>query len=105
LAINPKRLIRVLADGEAAHGLEQQVIQALVECLSAGSVYGETEAAHRHRSILARFEDLLEADPLPGVADMCTALGISERTLRQCCKEHLGMGPGHYRGLRGHTIA
>src|SRR5215472_4290044 len=48
----------VLADREAAHGLEQQLMHALVECLAARPVYEETAAARRHRGILASLEDL-----------------------------------------------
>jgi AraC-like DNA-binding protein len=58
------------ADMQAAHGLEQQMIEALVECLSAGSVEEETGATAGHRAILARFEDLLQSEPLLGIADM-----------------------------------
>jgi AraC-like DNA-binding protein len=92
----------VLADAEAAHGLEQQVIEALVECLSAGSVEEETEGAARHRAVLARLEDLLASEPLLGVADICTALDVSERMLRECCNRHLGIGPSRY--LRGRRM-
>jgi AraC family ethanolamine operon transcriptional activator len=91
----------VLADREAAHGLEQQVIHALVESLSAEPVYQETEAARRHRGMLARFEDLLEAEPPPSVSAIGAALGVSERVLRECCKKNLGMDPSRYRRLRG----
>src|SRR5262249_865670 len=63
----------VVADREAAHGLEQQLIHALVESLSTRPVYEETEAARRHRGILARFEDLLEAEPSAGVIEIGTA--------------------------------
>jgi AraC-like DNA-binding protein len=91
----------VFADTEAAHGLEQQMIHALVECLSAGRVEEEMEAASRHRAILARFEDLLEAEPLPGIAEISAALGVSHRMLRECCNKHLGMRPRRYRYLRG----
>jgi AraC-like DNA-binding protein len=90
----------VVADSVAAHGLEQQVIEALVECLSTRLVEEETGATSRHRSILARLEDLLEPEPLPGITEICTALGVSGRTLRECCKRHLGMGPSHYLRLR-----
>jgi len=91
----------VLADSEAAHGLEQQVIHALVEALLSGPVDEETEATRRHRSILARFEDLLGAEPLPSLTEIGAALGVSHRMLRECCKKHLGMGPSRYRRLRG----
>ncbi len=85
-----------LIDIEAAHGLEQQLIHALVECLSAGSPDEETPSARRHRGILARFEDLLQAEPFPRTAEIGTALGVSARTLRICCEEQLGMGPAEY---------
>jgi len=91
---------RALADDEAARGLEQQLIPALVECLSARSVDEETEAARRHRDILARFEDLAKDQPFPDIAEICRALRVSERMLRRCCEEQLGMGPGDYAALR-----
>lgn len=89
-----------LIDTEAAHGLEQQLIHALIECLSAGSADEETPTARRHLGVLARFEDLLQAEPFPQMPKLCAALGVSERTLRECCKKHLGMGPSRYRHLR-----
>jgi len=92
---------RALADNEAAHGLEHQLIHAVVECLAGRSVDEETEAALRHRDILAQFEDLLQNQPRLDIAEICGALGISEATLRQCSEEQLGMSPGDYRALRG----
>jgi AraC-like DNA-binding protein len=89
-----------LANVEAAHGLEQQLIDALIECLSGGLAQNETSAAHRHREIVAGFEDLLQADPFPSMTEICSALGVSERMLRECCKQHLGKGPSRYRHLR-----
>jgi AraC-like DNA-binding protein len=91
----------VLADREAAHGLEQQMIHALVESLSAGPVYEETEAARRYRGIVARFEELLDDGPPPSVTAISAALSVSQRMLRECCKKNLGMDPSRYRRLRG----
>src|SRR5262249_1965645 len=90
----------VLADSQAAHGLEQQVIHALVESLSARSVYEEKAPGRRRRGILARFEELLEAEPPPSVTAVSAALGVSQRMLRECCKKNLGMDPSRYRHLR-----
>jgi AraC-like DNA-binding protein len=84
----------------AAHGLEQQLIGALLECVSAGPAGEETPSARRHRGISARFEDLLESEPRLGIAEICAALGASERTLRECCNKHLGMASNRYRHLR-----
>src|SRR5262249_56696670 len=55
----------------------------------------------RRRGILARFEELLEAEPPPSVTAVSAALGVSQRMLRECCKKNLGMDPSRYRHLRG----
>jgi len=89
-----------LTDAQAAHGLEQQLLHVLIECLSTGLTDSETSSARRHRDILARFEELLVAEPSLRMAEICAALDISGRILRECCKEHLGMGPSGYRRLR-----
>jgi AraC-like DNA-binding protein len=91
----------LLTDGEAAHGLEQQLIHALVDCLSAGPL-DQDVSAQRHRDILARFEDLLQMQPLLRVAEICAALGVPDRTLRSVCPEYLGVSPSGY--LRLHRM-
>jgi AraC-like DNA-binding protein len=85
-----------LTDAEAAHGMEQQLIHALVQCLSAGPAEQETPAGRRHRCIIVKFEDLLRADTSLSLTQICEKLGTSERLLRACCKEHLHMGPNRY---------
>jgi AraC-like DNA-binding protein len=88
---------RGLADIQAAPGLEQQLIHALVECLLPGSADEETPAARRHRNVVARFEELLQAGSSHHMSEICAALGVSDRLLRECCKAHLGMSPSGYR--------
>ena len=88
-----------LTELQAAHGLEQHLLHALIECLSCGADK-ETITDRRHRDILARFEDLLVAEPFLAMREICTALGVSERLLRECCKKHLGIGPSAYRRFR-----
>jgi AraC-like DNA-binding protein len=87
---------RSLTDVEAAHGLEQQIIHAMVECLSGRPAAVETPAGIRHRSIVVGLEDLLQAEPLASVAKICGRLGVSHRFLRKCCEHNLGMPPGRY---------
>jgi hypothetical protein len=70
-----------LIDVQAVHGLEQQLFHALIECLAEGAEE-ETPAARRHRGIVARFEDLLLAEPFLLMADICAALGVSDG----CCQ-------------------
>lgn len=89
-----------LADDETAHGLEQQVIHALIECLFAGPAEEKSPAAKHHRNLLARFEDLLRVGPSRSLPDICAELGISERLLRDCCRSHLGISPADYRRRR-----
>jgi AraC-like DNA-binding protein len=87
-----------LTDLMGAHGLEQQLLDSLIECLSEGSEE-DSATGHRHRDILARFEDLLATKPVRPIAEICAALDVSERLLRDCCQRHLGMGPRRYRQL------
>ena len=91
-----------LVDTEAAHGLEQQLIHALVECLSARPAEEATSAARRRQDVMVRFEALLQAQQERDlrIGEICTALSVSERTLRSVCAEHLGMSPTSYLRLR-----
>ena len=84
-----------LIDAEAVHGLEQQLIHALVDCLATGPV-GDDMSAHRHPELLARFEGLLQMQPFLRVAEICVAIGVSDRDLRRCCEEQLGVSPSKY---------
>jgi AraC-like DNA-binding protein len=73
-----------------------------VRCLAEGAAVEPTAGSRRHDTIVARFEQFLEANPdrplyLP---EICAAIGVAERTLRASCEEHLGMGPIRYLTLR-----
>jgi AraC-like DNA-binding protein len=93
---------QALVDAEAAHGLEQQLIHAVVECLSEASGDEGTAAARRHQDMMVGFEHLLQAHPDRNVrmTELCAALGVSDRLLRSVCAEHLGMSPTGYDRLR-----
>lgn len=93
---------RSLTNTEAAHGLEQQLIHAVVECLSEGATTLEARRAHRHRHIMVCLEQLLRSKPMvkASIAEISATLRVSERGLRYACKEHLGMGPLAYDRLR-----
>jgi hypothetical protein len=88
----------VLADLEAAHGLEQQLIHALVECLANGSAIEVPRATTEHRDVAVRFEALLQDRPEPGlrIAEIRKRLDVSAPALRMACQEQLGMGPIPY---------
>ena len=85
-------------DRKTAHGLEQQLIEAVVECLSDGSAIEATGATGEHQDVVARFEALLEAQPKRHIliGEISSTLGVSAQTLRISCAEQLGMGPAEY---------
>ena len=87
---------------DAADGMEQQLIEVLVECLSAGPLKEKAQISHRHQGIAARFEDLLQTQPDRHLRmeDVSAAIGVSDRLLRRCCAEDLGMSPTSYIRLR-----
>jgi AraC-like DNA-binding protein len=96
---------RSLSNVDAAHGLEQQIIHAVVECLSGRPAAVETQAGIRQRSILVSLEDLLQAEPLASLAEVCARLEVSHRFLRKCCEKSLGMPPVRYHRLRRLQLA
>jgi len=92
---------------EPVRALEQALLHTLITCIS-GNLPGRADAgAYRHALIVARLEDLLAAnqDRPMYLAEICTAIGVAERTLRVCCQEHLGMGPVRFLWLRRMHLA
>jgi AraC-like DNA-binding protein len=91
-----------IVDAEAAHGLEQQLFHALVECLMAKPMKNQVRIRHQDQEITARFEDLLQtrSDSPRRVDKLLSALGVSDRHLRRCCANDLGMSPASYIQLR-----
>jgi AraC-like DNA-binding protein len=86
----------------AARGLEQSLLHALVDCLGIGHVHADTASQRRHATIMRRFRVVLEqnADSALYVPELCAAIGVSDRTLRTCCQEALGVSPLRYLWLR-----
>jgi AraC-like DNA-binding protein len=83
---------------QALHGLEQELIDRVVECLSGGPI-GVSEARdERCTDIMAKFSQSIDAypDQIPSVAHICKELGVDARVLRRCCDAHLGLGPARY---------
>jgi AraC-like DNA-binding protein len=92
----------LIAHPEVARALEQDLIHALVTCLSAGAHSQPVAPRRRRAEIMRQFEEALAAHPEhpPHLPEMCNAIGVPERTLRVCCAEFLGMGPVRYLRLR-----
>ena len=102
-----KRAPERLAHPEVARALDQALVHAMVRCLTESIPVGKGATNRRHAAVIARFQELLEANhdqPLY-LAEICAATGVSERTLRVCCHEHLGMGPVRYLWLRRMHLA
>jgi AraC-like DNA-binding protein len=92
----------ILSHPEVARAIEQELMHVMVTCLTEGT---EVETDHRRQQralMIRRFEQALEAgqDKPLYMTDICAAIGVSERTLRNLCSEHLGMSPHRYLWLR-----
>ena len=92
----------IIANPDAARGLEQALTQAMVGCLRVGSVNEDSVAQRQHELIMRRFHRVLEEKPGQSlyITEICKAIGVSARTLQACCREQLGMGPKRYLLLR-----
>jgi AraC-like DNA-binding protein len=97
----------IIADPAAARGLEQALIEAMVGCLGEGEVGEDSVARRQHELIMRRFRRVVEEHPDHPlyVSEICSAIGVSDRTLRICCQEHLEMGPKRYLLLRRMQLA
>jgi AraC-like DNA-binding protein len=98
---------KMIAHPEVARSLEQQLAHALVNCLVADEVCDPTPIKRHYRSIMARFERVLAGrlDRPLQVPDICEFIGVSQRTLRTCCAEFLGLSPARYIRLRRLNVA
>jgi transcriptional regulator GlxA family with amidase domain len=92
---------KALTHPEVARAIEQGLIHALATCLASKAL--EYPAARRHHArIMVRFEEVLAEHlnrPLP-MRELCALIGVSDRTLRSCCAEFLGISPSRYMLLR-----
>jgi len=92
----------ILANPEAARGLEQALVEAMVGCLAPQRARDNSLAQGQHAIIMRRFRRVLEEKPEQPlyIPEICKAIRVPGRTLRQCCQEYLGMGPKRYLLLR-----
>jgi AraC-like DNA-binding protein len=102
-----ERKQQLIANPEVARALEQELIHALVNCLTVGDARGNLKKRRHHTDIMVRFEDALavHGDPHLSLPALCSEIGVPERTLRVCCTEFLGMSPTRYRLLRRLNLA
>ena len=93
---------QLIANPEVARALEQELLHALVNCLTADDANGNLNTMRHHADIMARFEDALttHGGPQLNMPALCSAIGVPQRTLRVCCTEFLGVSPIRYLLLR-----
>jgi AraC-like DNA-binding protein len=90
----------VLAHPEVAQAIETELLRAAVSCLADAGSVREPSSPRLH--VMTRFEEFVNANserPLY-ITDVCRGVGVSERTLRLHCLEHLGVSPHRYLWLR-----
>jgi AraC-like DNA-binding protein len=92
----------IIALPEAARGLEQALIGAMADCLGPGGVNEDRSALRHHAAIMRKFHTAIERhlDQPLYIPELCVEIGASERTLRVCCQEYLGMSPKRYLLMR-----
>jgi AraC-like DNA-binding protein len=97
----------IIANPDAARGLEQALIEALVDCLDTRQRTENSLAQSQHAIVMRRFRRVVEENPEQplSIAEICKAIGVSESTSRMCCQEHLGMSPKRYLLLRRMGLA
>jgi AraC-like DNA-binding protein len=89
---------KILEHPEVGRALEQEMLHAIIHCLTAEETDDNTKKRQRHAGIMARFEEALsecsvERLTMPAI---CAEIGVPERTLRKCCNEFLGVSPTRY---------
>jgi AraC-like DNA-binding protein len=97
----------IIAHPEAARSLEQALIEAMGACLADGTADEDRSAQRHHAMIMHRFRRVVEENPDQPlyIPELCTTIGVSDRTLRVCCQEQLGMSPKRYLLLRRMNLA
>jgi AraC-like DNA-binding protein len=93
---------KLLAHTEVARAIEQGLIETLVACVTGASMRADGAIKRRHARIMIRFEEVLAehlSEPLQ-MTELCKLIGVTERTLRSCCADFVGMSPNRYVLLR-----
>jgi AraC-like DNA-binding protein len=97
----------IVANPDAARGLEQALIEAMIGCLVEGETREDSLAQRHHELIMRRFRRVVEEHPEEPlyIPEICKAIRVSQRTLSACCQEHLGVAPKRYLLLRRMHLA
>jgi AraC-like DNA-binding protein len=96
----------ILMHPEVARAIEQELLSGLMACLADDAATIKSPNANRQH-VLRRLHQVVEAngdEPLY-LPEICAAVGVSERTLRNACTAYLGMSPHRYLWLRRMNLA
>jgi AraC-like DNA-binding protein len=87
--------------------MEQALIRAMIACLSDPAAAEFGPSPRQRMAVMRRFEQVLEAKTGQALhmPELCAQLGVSDRTLRSVCQEHLGTSPHRYLWLRRMHLA
>lgn len=92
----------ILAQPEVAKAVEEELVRVMVKCLTDDTSVDTDRVRCPRLPVMQRLERVLEENqgkPLY-LTDVCAAIGVSERTLRYQCLEHMGVSPHRYLLLR-----
>ncbi|HUN44579.1 MAG TPA: helix-turn-helix domain-containing protein [Acetobacteraceae bacterium] len=92
----------VLAHPEVAKAMDDELVRAMFGCLVEAETVEIKNFPHLRMPVMQRFEQAIEdANGQPRyLTEICTKIGVQERTLRNHCLECLGMNPHRYLWLR-----
>jgi len=93
---------KFLAHSEVARAIEQDLIYALITCLTGAKVNEKAVAKRDHALVMIRFEEVLAEHlgrPLL-MPELCELVGVGAQSLRLCCAEFLGTSATRYVLLR-----
>jgi AraC-like DNA-binding protein len=97
----------MIARREIAKTIEQELVRAMVGCLADTGDVEKHAYSSRGLAVMRRFEQILEAsaDQPLYITEICVQIGVTDRSLRAYCQEHLGMSPHRYLWLRRMNLA
>jgi len=93
-----ERKRRLIWSPEVTRALEQEMLHAIVHCLTESEAEEGLKTRHHHAAVMARFEDVLTRRIGQKIAlpEICAEIDVPERTLRMCCTEFVGVSPARY---------
>jgi AraC-like DNA-binding protein len=95
-----------LGHPEIVRSMEHALLHALVTCLTASDKHPAASVKPQHVCVMAGLEAMLARGYWPpDLRTLCAPLGVTERTLRACCQEFLGVSPTRYLRLRRLKLA